>query len=135
MSAKIALSTSATISSTGFGARWGGLVLDGIVGSRIQLSGTQLVEGSPLLTVSGYGEMVAENVKSTTGALLILLLVGALAGTWLISGIIPSMIYYGLQILNPTFFLVAFGSDVGSSFGFGVTSSKTGSPFSTFVIG
>ena len=52
-------------------------------------------------------EVVAENVKSTTGALLILLLVGALAGTWLVSGIIPSMIYYGLQILNPTFFLVA----------------------------
>ena len=41
-------------------------------------------------------EEVAENVKSTTGALLILLMVGALAGTWLISGIIPSMIYYGL---------------------------------------
>ena len=52
-------------------------------------------------------EEIAENVKSTTGALLILLMVGALAGTWLISGVIPSMIYYGLQILNPTFFLVA----------------------------
>ena len=50
---------------------------------------------------------VAENVKSTSGALLILLMVGALAGTWLISGIIPSMIYYGLQILNPTIFLAA----------------------------
>ena len=50
---------------------------------------------------------VAENLKSTAGALLILLMVGALAGTWLISGIIPTMIYYGLQILNPTFFLVA----------------------------
>ncbi|MDM9632143.1 Na+/H+ antiporter NhaC [Robiginitalea aurantiaca] len=50
---------------------------------------------------------VAENVKSTTGALLILLMVGALAGTWLISGIIPAMIYYGLQILNPTIFLGA----------------------------
>jgi len=50
---------------------------------------------------------VAENVKSTTGALLILLMVGALAGTWLISGVIPSMIYYGLQILNPTIFLAA----------------------------
>ncbi len=50
---------------------------------------------------------VAENVKSTTGALLILLMVGALSGTWLISGIIPSMIYYGLQILNPTIFLAA----------------------------
>lgn len=52
-------------------------------------------------------EEVAENVKSTTGALLILLMVGALAGTWLISGIIPTMIYYGLQILNPTIFLGA----------------------------
>lgn len=50
---------------------------------------------------------VAENIRSTTGALLILLMVGALAGTWLISGIIPAMIYYGLQILNPTIFLGA----------------------------
>lgn len=50
---------------------------------------------------------VAENVKSTSGALLILLMVGALSGTWLVSGIIPAMIYYGLQILNPTIFLAA----------------------------
>ncbi|MCM4166460.1 Malate-2H(+)/Na(+)-lactate antiporter [Arenibacter antarcticus] len=50
---------------------------------------------------------VAENLKSTTGALLILLMVGALSGTWLISGIIPTMIYYGLQVLNPTIFLAA----------------------------
>jgi len=50
---------------------------------------------------------VAQNVKSTTGALLILLMVGALSGTWLVSGIIPAMIYYGLQILNPTIFLAA----------------------------
>ena len=50
---------------------------------------------------------VAENVKSTTGALLILLMVGSLAGTWMMSGIIPTMIYYGLQILSPKIFLVA----------------------------
>lgn len=50
---------------------------------------------------------VADNLHSTSGALIILLLVGALAGTWLISGIIPSMIYYGLKILNPTIFLPA----------------------------
>jgi len=50
---------------------------------------------------------VAENVRSTTGALLILLMVGALSGTWLVSGIIPAMIYYGLQILNPTIFLAS----------------------------
>jgi len=52
-------------------------------------------------------EEVANNLKSTTGAILILLMVGALAGTWLISGIIPAMIYYGLLILNPTIFLPA----------------------------
>jgi len=52
-------------------------------------------------------EEVAQNVKSTTGAILILLMVGALAGTWLISGIIPTMIYYGLQILSPTIFLAS----------------------------
>ena len=46
---------------------------------------------------------VAENVKSTSSAIFILLMVGALAGTWLVSGIIPTMIYYGLQILTPQF--------------------------------
>ena len=50
---------------------------------------------------------VAENFKSTTGAILILLMVGALAGTWLLSGIIPAMICYGLKILHPSIFLPA----------------------------
>lgn len=50
---------------------------------------------------------VAENIRSTAGAILILLLVGALAGTWLISGVIPTMVYYGLQVLNPTIFLAS----------------------------
>ncbi|MAV05213.1 MAG: Na+/H+ antiporter NhaC [Flavobacteriaceae bacterium] len=50
-------------------------------------------------------ESVSSNIKSITGAILILLFVGALSGTWLVSGIIPSMIYYGLQILHPTIFL------------------------------
>ncbi|MBT6251755.1 MAG: Na+/H+ antiporter NhaC [Flavobacteriaceae bacterium] len=52
-------------------------------------------------------EKVADNLKSVTGAILILLFVGALAGTWLVGGIIPAMIYYGLQILHPTIFLPA----------------------------
>lgn len=50
---------------------------------------------------------VAKNVKSTTSAIFILLMVGALAGTWLISGIIPTLIYYGIQILHPSIFLFA----------------------------
>lgn len=50
---------------------------------------------------------IYNNIKSTSGAILILLFVGALSGTWLLSGIIPTMIYYGLQILTPAIFLPA----------------------------
>ena len=56
-----------------------------------------------------YEEMmnaVADNLRSTSSALLILLMVGALSGTWLLSGIIPTMIYYGIQLLNPSIFLL-----------------------------
>ena len=52
-------------------------------------------------------EAVVDNVKSTGSAIFILLLVGALAGSWMVSGIIPTMIFYGLKILNPTYFLAA----------------------------
>jgi len=48
-----------------------------------------------------------ENLKSIFVPVLILLLVGALAGTWLVSGVIPAMVYYGLQVLNPSIFLPA----------------------------
>ena len=57
-----------------------------------------------------YGQIlqkVGENLQSVTGPILILLLVGSLAGTWLLSGVIPAMIDYGLQIANPRFFLPA----------------------------
>ena len=50
---------------------------------------------------------ISKSLKSVTPAIFILLLIGSLAGTWLISGIVPAMIYYGLQILNPEIFLIA----------------------------
>ncbi|PHS04266.1 MAG: Na+/H+ antiporter NhaC [Kordia sp.] len=50
---------------------------------------------------------VWENLKSVFVPIMILFLVGALAGTWLISGIIPAMVYYGLQVLSPAIFLPA----------------------------
>ena len=50
---------------------------------------------------------VLENWKSVFVPILILFLVGALAGTWLVSGIIPAMVYYGLQVLSPEIFLPA----------------------------
>ena len=50
---------------------------------------------------------ILENLKSVFIPIMILFLVGALAGTWLISGVIPAMVYYGLQVLNPSIFLPA----------------------------
>ncbi|MGJ8549408.1 Na+/H+ antiporter NhaC family protein [Winogradskyella wichelsiae] len=50
---------------------------------------------------------VWENLKSIFVPVLILFLVGALAGTWLVSGVIPAMVYYGLQVLSPEIFLPA----------------------------
>lgn len=48
---------------------------------------------------------VWENLRSVLVPILILLLVGALAGTWKVSGVIPAMVYYGLEIINPSIFL------------------------------
>ena len=70
-----------------------------------------LIVGASIATIIGIKngilfksmlEAISSNIKSITGAILILLFVGALSGTWLISGIIPSMIFYGLKIINPT---------------------------------
>ncbi len=50
---------------------------------------------------------IYENLKSVFVPIMILFLVGALAGTWLVSGVIPAMVYYGLQVLSPEIFLPA----------------------------
>ena len=50
---------------------------------------------------------IGKSISTTAPAILILLLIGSLAGTWLISGVVPSMIYFGLKLLNPKIFLLA----------------------------
>ncbi|GAB5538872.1 MAG: Na+/H+ antiporter NhaC family protein [Salibacteraceae bacterium] len=50
---------------------------------------------------------VVENIGQAVPALLVLLLIGSLAASWLLSGIVPAMIYYGLALLNPDWFLVS----------------------------
>jgi Na+:H+ antiporter, NhaC family len=50
---------------------------------------------------------IVKSISSAMGAMLILLVIGSLSGAWLLSGIVPAMIYYGLKIMNPTFFLFA----------------------------
>lgn len=50
---------------------------------------------------------VVSTISTAMPAMLILFLIGSLAGTWMISGVIPMLIYYGLEILNPVIFLFA----------------------------
>ncbi|MCG7532078.1 Na+/H+ antiporter NhaC [Psychrobium sp. MM17-31] len=50
---------------------------------------------------------ITQSIASASGAFLILFAVGALIGTWLLSGTVPSMIYYGMKLLSPQYFYVA----------------------------
>lgn len=67
-------------------------------------------------------EGIVKSISSAMGAIIILLIIGSLTGTWLIGGIVPAMIYYGIQIIDPSIFLFAscivcaiVASSIGSS--------------------
>jgi NhaC family Na+:H+ antiporter len=70
---------------------------------------------------------ITKSIGIAIPSILILLIIGSLAGTWLISGIIPVMIYYGLQIIHPSIFL--FTAIIVS----GIVSLVTGSSWSTIA--
>ncbi len=70
---------------------------------------------------------INKNISIAMPSILILLIIGSLAGTWLISGIVPMMIYYGIKIIHPDIFL--FTALVVSS----VISLVTGSSWSTIA--
>lgn len=50
---------------------------------------------------------MVNNIAGVATALIILLIIGALSGSWMISGVVPTLIYYGMQIIHPTFFLTS----------------------------
>ena len=50
---------------------------------------------------------IVKGISAAMGAILILLAVGAMIGTWIMSGLVPAMIYYGLNILSPSIFYFA----------------------------
>lgn len=75
-----------------------------------------LIIGGVIAAVIGFYKQITiktmvfeiwENLKSVFTPIIILFFVGALAGTWLVSGVIPAMVYYGLQVLSPQIFLPA----------------------------
>lgn len=54
-----------------------------------------------------FERAITNNIAGVSTALLILLIIGALSGTWMISGVVPTLIYYGMQIIHPDFFLAS----------------------------
>jgi NhaC family Na+:H+ antiporter len=68
---------------------------------------------------------IVDSIDAALPAILILLLIGSLAGTWLISGVVPALIYYGLKLIHPSIFL--FAAVVTCS----IVSLVTGSSWST----
>ena len=50
---------------------------------------------------------MTDKIASCMPSIIILLLIGAIGGTWMVSGIVPTMIYYGVQVLRPEWFLVS----------------------------
>ncbi len=52
-------------------------------------------------------EGIVKNITGVASALIILLIIGSLSGSWMISGVVPTLIYYGMQILHPDFFLAS----------------------------
>ena len=73
----------------------GGTVIASLIGLRLGYTWKQVENG------------IVGGITIAMQACLILLVIGMLIGTWILSGIVPTMIYYGLQILSPSIFLVA----------------------------
>lgn len=102
------------------------VVLIGLLATAITLFGSDsLSGGSQIALLMGMAVCISlsmavyrvpwqtfeQQIKATLGevsiTLLILLCVGMLAGSWMISGIVPTLIYYGVQFMSPQFFLVS----------------------------
>ena len=50
---------------------------------------------------------ITNNISGVSTALIILLIIGALSGAWMVSGVVPTLIYYGIQVIHSNFFLVS----------------------------
>ena len=59
------------------------------------------------ITWADFEKALADKIGGVSGGIIILLLIGALGGSWMVGGIVPTLIYYGMQIMSPQWFLVS----------------------------
>lgn len=85
----------------------------GIVAIRLKYKWMHILKG------------ILKSIDTAMAAILILFLIGSLAGTWMLSGVVPALIYYGLKIIHPAIFL--FASVITCA----IVSVATGSSWST----
>ena len=62
---------------------------------------------SRLITWKDFEQAISEKVAGVSSAIIILLLIGALGGAWMVSGVVPTIIYYGMEMMSPRWFLVS----------------------------
>lgn len=79
-------------------------------GSQIALLFSAAVAAILAITLCGSSwqrleEAIIDNIRTSASAIIILLLIGAISGTWMLSGVVPTLICYGLEIINPKIFL------------------------------
>lgn len=89
---------------------FGASAMDG--GSQVSLlfaAGTAVA-----ISMIGYGikwenleSSIADNFRSIGPAIIILILIGAISGSWMVSGVVPTLIYYGMKVITPKIFLFA----------------------------
>ena len=54
-----------------------------------------------------FEESILDNIHAVGTSIIILLLIGAVSGSWMVSGVVPTMIYYGMKVIFPEIFLFA----------------------------
>lgn len=79
---------------------------------HIALVSSAMVASAVAVWMLGYTweeleEGIVDTIKMAMSAIIIIMVIGMLVGIWIEAGIIPTMVYYGLQILSPGFFLLA----------------------------
>ncbi|MBQ0024893.1 MAG: sodium:proton antiporter [Bacteroidales bacterium] len=92
------------IRSFGADALSGGSQVALLIASGYTIAVSMFVYGCPWERLS---DAITGNIKSIGQAILILLLIGAISGSWMISGIVPTFICYGLKCISPKIFLLA----------------------------